>query len=63
MLIVIFIVFALLSWAVSSRLKNKFKKYSQVGLQTGLSGREIVELMLVDHGIQDVKITCQQNKL
>jgi len=63
MLIVIFIVFALLSWAVSSRLKNKFKKYSQVGLQTGLSGREIVELMLVDHGIQDVKITCQPGKL
>jgi len=63
MLILIFIVFALLSWSVSSRLKSKFKKYSQVGLSSGLSGREIAELMLVDHGINDVKITCQPGQL
>ncbi len=63
MLLLIFIVFAIASWAVSSRLKNKFQKYSQVGLQSGLSGKEIAELMLVDHGIHDVKVTATPGSL
>lgn len=52
----ILIVFALLSAAVSSTLKRKFKKYSQVQLRNGLSGREIAGQMLADHGIRDVKV-------
>lgn len=63
MLLVIGIVFMLLSWAVSSRLKSKFKKYSQVGLQTGLSGREIAELMLRDNGITDVDVISVEGQL
>ncbi len=51
------------SWAVSTRLKNKFKKYSQVQLGSGLSGREIAELMLRDNGIHDVTVTSVQGKL
>ena len=51
------------SWAVSSRLKNKFKKYSQVSLGSGLSGREIAELMLRDNGIYDVSVTSVQGRL
>lgn len=51
------------SWAVSTRLKNKFKKYSQVQLGSGLSGREIAELMLRDNGIYDVTVTSVQGKL
>ncbi len=51
------------SWAVSSRLKSKFKKYSQVSLGSGLSGREIAELMLRDNGIYDVTVTSVQGKL
>lgn len=47
---------ALLSWAVSNTLKQKFKKYSQVHLRNGMSGAEIAEKMLADHGIQDVKV-------
>lgn len=49
-------VFGLLSMLVSSRLKSKFKKYSQVQLRNGLSGAEIAEKMLADHGIRDVKV-------
>ena len=49
-------VFGLISMLVSNRLKNKFKKYSQVHLRNGLSGAEIAEKMLADHGIQDVKV-------
>lgn len=63
MLIVIIVVFMIASWAVSTRLKNKFKKYSQVTLGSGLSGREIAELMLRDNGIYDVSVTSVQGKL
>ncbi len=47
---------ALVSWLVSSRLKSKFKHYSKVHLQNGMSGAEIAEKMLADHGIRDVKV-------
>ncbi|MEM9325197.1 MAG: zinc metallopeptidase [Bacteroidota bacterium] len=57
MYILLFIVFFVISWAVSARLKSKFKKYSQIGLQSGLSGREIAELMLRDNNIYDVQVT------
>lgn len=53
----------ILSWAVSSRLKGKFRKYSQVQLGTGLSGREIAELMLRDNGIHDVSVTSVGGQL
>ncbi|MEP6262151.1 MAG: zinc metallopeptidase [Gillisia sp.] len=41
---------------VSNKLKSKFKKYSQVHLRNGLSGKEIAEKMLYDNGITDVKV-------
>ncbi len=62
-MILIIIVFALISWAVSSRLKSKFRKYSQIGLSSGLSGREIAENMLRDHGIYDVSVMSVPGKL
>ncbi len=49
-------VFGLLSMWISNRLKSKFKKYSKVQLRNGLSGAEIAEKMLADHGITDVKV-------
>lgn len=49
-------VISLFSWLVSSTLKRKFKKYSQVNLRNGMSGAEIAEKMLADHGITDVKV-------
>ncbi|MFT4851184.1 MAG: Zn-dependent membrane protease YugP [Sediminicola sp.] len=47
----------LISMYVSNKLKSKFKEYSQIKLQNGLSGREIAEKMLADNGIFDVKVT------
>lgn len=47
---------ALVSWLVSNKLKSKFKKYSQVHLRNGMSGAEIAQKMLDDHGIRDVKV-------
>lgn len=62
-LIVISIVFAGIGWLISNQLKNKFKKYSQVGLSNRLSGREIAEKMLAHYGIYDVQITQGQGTL
>jgi Zn-dependent membrane protease YugP len=47
---------SLIGMAVSGRLKSKFKKYSQVRLRAGLSGREVAKEMLSHYGIRDVKI-------
>ncbi|MGB2397357.1 MAG: zinc metallopeptidase [Flavobacteriaceae bacterium] len=49
-------IFAIVSALVSNTLKRKFKKYSQISLRNGLSGKEIAEQMLLDHGIRDVKV-------
>lgn len=55
--------FMLLSWIVSSRLKNKFKKYSQIQLTKDLTGGDVARLMLADHGLGDVKVTCVAGQL
>lgn len=57
MLFLIGIVFAIISYLVSNRLKSKFKHYSNLQLRNNLSGAEIAARMLADHGIRDVKIT------
>jgi Zn-dependent membrane protease YugP len=54
---------ALVSWAVSARLKSKFEFYSKVGLRNGMSGAEIAEKMLADHGIRDVKVISTPGRL
>ncbi|MDF9800426.1 Zn-dependent membrane protease YugP [Catalinimonas alkaloidigena] len=53
----------ILSFAVSQRLKNKFRKYSQIGLQANLTGREIAEHMLRDNGIHDVSVVSVPGRL
>ncbi|MCC9136664.1 zinc metallopeptidase [Pontibacter silvestris] len=57
------IIFMLVSMAVSARLKSKFQKYSQTPLSSGLSGREIAEMMLADNGITDVRVISVAGKL
>ena len=59
----IIIVFGIVSSLVSSRLKKKFKQYSQVMLRNGMSGKEIAEQMLADHGIRDVKVVSTPGML
>ncbi|EAQ99886.1 zinc metallopeptidase [Maribacter sp. HTCC2170] len=54
---------ALVSWLVSSKLKSKFKHYSKVHLNNGMSGAEIAEKMLADHGIRDVKVVSTPGML
>ena len=54
---------SLVSWLVSNKLKSKFKKYSKVQLRNGMSGAEIAEKMLTDHGIFDVKVISTPGRL
>ncbi|MEO5790415.1 MAG: zinc metallopeptidase [Gelidibacter sp.] len=54
---------ALVSWLVSNQLKSKFKKYSQVHLRNGMSGKEIAEKMLADNGIRDVEVISVKGQL
>mgnify|MGYP000624739016 FL=1 len=53
----------LFSWSVSRRLKNKFEKYSKLELNNGMSGAEIAEKMLADHGITDVTVISTPGRL
>ena len=53
----------LLSWLVSRQLKNKFEKYSKLQLNNGMSGAEIAEKMLADHGITDVTVISTPGRL
>ncbi len=60
---IIFIGFMILSWIVSFTLKSKFTKYSKIPLDNGMSGREVAEKMLHDHGIYDVKVESVEGQL
>ncbi|MFH1004462.1 MAG: zinc metallopeptidase [Bacteroidota bacterium] len=62
-LMVITLVFMGIGLLVSNRLKQKFTKYSQKNLSSGLSGKDVAEKMLRDNGIMDVKITSVEGKL
>lgn len=63
MYLLIFIVFAGLGFLVSTRLKQKFRKYSQTPLSSGMSGQEVAEKMLRDHGIYDVQVISTPGSL
>ena len=53
---IIFIVFMVLSLIVSQTLNARIQKYSKIRISSGLTGREIAEKMLHDHGIYDVQV-------
>ncbi len=63
MIIIIAVFFMILSFAVSSRLKRKFKKYSKTPLSSNFSGKEIAEKMLADYRIYDVQVVCHPGSL
>lgn len=54
---------ALVSFAVSSKLKSKFEYYSKVHLRNGMSGAEIAQQMLNDNGIYDVRVISTPGRL
>ncbi len=60
---IIFIGVMILSWIVSANLKSKFKNYSKIPVENGMSGKEIAEKMLRENGIFDVRIESVPGKL
>jgi Zn-dependent membrane protease YugP len=63
MVFIIGIFFMIVGLAVQSRLKSKFKKYSEVHLTRDLTGAEIARLMLADNGIHDVQVVSVEGEL
>jgi Zn-dependent membrane protease YugP len=60
---IIFGGFMLLSWLVSFQLKSRFKKYALIPMNYGMSGCEVAEKMLRDHGIKNVRIVSVKGEL
>ena len=54
---------ALISFVVQWRFKSKFKEYSEISLSSGLSGAEVAQRMLRDHGITDVQVISVEGQL
>ena len=55
--------FMIIGMIVSSRLKGKFKKYSEIQLTRDLTGAEVARLMLSDNGIHDVQVISVEGEL
>lgn len=51
------------SFIVQQMLNSRFEKYSKIGNPGGLTGAEIAQKMLLDHGIKDVRIVSVEGKL
>lgn len=59
----IMIAIMVVSVIVQQMLQSRFNKYSQVGLPNGMSGAEVAQKMLRDHGIYDVKVVPTRGML
>jgi len=60
---IIGILFAVIGMIVSGVLRSKFKKYSQIPVQGGLTGKDIAERMLRENGITDVQVISVAGQL
>lgn len=60
---ILFIGIALIIYIVQQNLNSKFKKFSKVPLSSGMTGREVAEKMLQDHGIYNVTVTSTPGHL
>lgn len=59
----IMIIVMILSFLVQQMLHSRFQKYSQEGLPSGMTGAEVAQKMLNDHGIYDVKVVPARGTL
>jgi hypothetical protein len=56
-------VFMLISWIIGAQLKARFKKYSQIPVNYGVTGKDVAEKMLRDYDIHDVKVVSVEGEL
>lgn len=57
------IIIGIIGMIVQARLQHVFSQYSRVPFANGMTGREVAEKMLHDHGIYDVKVTSTRGHL
>ena len=57
------IIMLVVSMVVQWSFRNKFSKYAEMQLSSGLSGKEVAEKMLADYGIYDVDIMTSEGQL
>jgi Zn-dependent membrane protease YugP len=57
------IIVMLVSWLVGQQLRSRFEKYSRTPLHNGMSGAEIAQRMLSDHGIHNVQVISVPGQL
>lgn len=60
---IIFGIFMLLSWLVGNQLKRKFKQFSKIPIENGMSGHDVALKMLLDNGIADVQVLSTEGSL
>ncbi len=59
----ILILVMVFSFIIQRTLQSRFDKYSQIRTPGGLSGAEVARMMLEEHGIRDVQISCIPGQL
>ena len=59
----IMILVMVLSFIVQQMLQSRFNKYSQVPTANGMTGAEVAQKMLNEHGIYDVKVVSTRGML
>jgi Zn-dependent membrane protease YugP len=59
----LFIIIALASFLVQWRFKSKFAQYAEMPLTSGMSGKDVAEKMLLDHGISNVRVVSVEGEL
>ena len=60
---IIMIITMVASMIVQQVLQSKFNKYSKVMISNGMTGAEVAQKMLHEHGIYDVKVTSTSGTL
>ncbi|MCQ2284281.1 MAG: zinc metallopeptidase [Bacteroidales bacterium] len=60
---IIFIVFMVLSWIVGKVFNKRIEESSKIPVSSVLTGKEVAEKMLHDHGIYDVKVISTSGRL
>ena len=62
-LLILMIVVMVVSYLIQRKLTSKFEVYSEIGLPSGLTGADVAQKMLEDHGIHDVQIVSIEGTL
>lgn len=61
--LMIFIVFLIITSLIGNQLKSRFRRYSKIPVNYGMTGKEVAEKMLHENGIHNVNVTSVKGQL